>query len=147
MPLPRGCSASVLRHCVVGAAGACRASDACCGGSSFCEPDGHRPFYEYYQIGGADESVGAEAEPEGGEELRGRYEGSHSLFGFVWQVADATGWSVRYIMEELNYQTLVMMLSDAPQYRSFKKRGMKSVSSAEEEAAEIAGIFRSRLTQ
>lgn len=94
-----------------------------------------------------DESADAEAEPEGGEELRGGYEGSHSLFGFVWQVADATGWSVKYIMEELNYQTLVLMLSDAPRYRSGKKKGAVSGSSAEEEAAAIAGIFKSRLTQ
>lgn len=61
-------------------------------------------------------------------------------------MADATGWSVKYIMEELNYQTLVLMLSDAPRYRSGKK-GAVSGSSAEEEAAAIAGIFRSRLTQ
>lgn len=65
----------------------------------------------------------------------------------MWQVADATGWSVKYIMEELNYQTLVLMLSDAPRYRSGKKKGAVSGSSAEEEAAAIAGIFRSRLTQ
>lgn len=39
-----------------------------------------------------------EAEPRGKRELSGRMEGSHSLFGFIWQIAAATGWSVHYIL-------------------------------------------------
>lgn len=42
------------------------------------------------------------------------YVGSHSPFGIVWQIATATGWSVRYILWGVNYQTLRMMLADAP---------------------------------
>ena len=38
-------------------------------------------------------------------ELKSRYEGSHSPFGFVWQIASATGWSVDYILNKVNYQT------------------------------------------
>ena len=34
----------------------------------------------------------------------------------VWQIAAATGWSVRYILWGVNYQTLRMMLADAPRY-------------------------------
>ena len=37
-------------------------------------------------------------------------------FGFVWQIASATGWSVDYILDGVNYQTLILMLSDAPRY-------------------------------
>ena len=84
----------------------------------FCEPDGNRPFYQYYQIGGADESDEAETEPTAKGELRSHYENSHSPFGFLWQIADATGWSIDYILYKVNYQTLIMMLSDAPRYRS-----------------------------
>lgn len=69
------------------------------------------------------------------------YEPSHSPFGFVWQIADATGWSVDYILEGVNYQTLIMMLSDAPRYVRKKKKE----KSAEEEANEIVGFFQSNL--
>lgn len=66
------------------------------------------------------------------------YEPSHSPFGFVWQIADATGWSVDYILEGVNYQTLIMMLADAPRYVRKKKEEM----SAEEEAAGIVGFSK-----
>lgn len=69
------------------------------------------------------------------------YEPSHSPFGFVWQIADATGWSVDYILEGVNYQTLIMMLADAPRYVRKKKEEM----SAEKEAAGIVGFFQSNL--
>ena len=65
----------------------------------------------------------------------------HSPFGFVWQIADATGWSVDYILEGVNYQTLIMMLADAPRYVRKKKEEM----SAEEGAAGIVGFFQSNL--
>lgn len=110
--------------------------------------DGNRPFYKYYQIGGADESDEAEDEPKKEGELRTEYEGSHSLFGFVWQIASATGWSVRYILDGVNYQALIMMLSDAPRYVRRKVKGTggsSSTASAEDEANDIVGFFRSKL--
>lgn len=116
---------------------------------ALCIAHGHGPFYTYYQISGKDESDEAEAEPRNEGELRTEHEGSHSLFGFVWQVASATGWSVRYILDGVNYQTLIMMLSDAPRYvrRKVKGRaGASSATSAEGEANEIAGYFRSNLS-
>lgn len=58
-------------------------------------------------------------------------------------MASATGWSVDYILHGVNYQTLIMMLSDAPRY--VRVRGKKSSKSAEDEAAEIAGFFQSQL--
>lgn len=115
---------------------------------AICDTDGYRPFYCYYQIGGADESDEAEDEPKKEGELRTEYEGSHSLFGFVWQIASATGWSVRYILDGVNYQALIMMLSDAPRYVRRKVKGTdgsSSAVSAEDEANEIAGYFRSKL--
>ena len=69
------------------------------------------------------------------------FEPSHSPFGFVWQVADATGWKVKYILEGVNFQTLIMMLADAPRYIR-KKQEEKS---AEDEAADIVGFFQSNL--
>lgn len=109
------------------------------------EPDGHRPFYTYYQIGGADEPDEAETEPSSDGELKSGYEGSHSPFGFIWQVADATGWSVDYILNKVNYQTLIMMLSDAPRY--VKKKTKNRTNTAEEEGDEIVGYFRSKLSE
>ncbi|MDE7349661.1 MAG: hypothetical protein K2N25_01230 [Muribaculaceae bacterium] len=50
----------------------------------------------------------------------------------------------------MNYQTLIMMLSDAPRYVRRKTKGTdgdRSAVSAEEEANDIAGFFRSKLTK
>jgi len=88
----------------------------------------------------------AESEPEGERELRSRYEGSHSPFGFVWQIASATGWSVDYILHGVNYQTLIMMLSDAPRYKRAKSGGKVNGESAEDEAKEIIGFYQSKLS-
>lgn len=71
------------------------------------------------------------------------YEKSHSPFGFVWQIAAATGWSTGYILEGVNYQTLIMMLADAPRYVRKRKGGR----SAEEEADGIVSFFQSNLKQ
>lgn len=63
-------------------------------------------------------------------------------------MADATGWSVGYILDGVNYQTLIMMVSDAPRYVRRKAKGpggSSSAASAEDEANEIAGFFRSEL--
>lgn len=38
----------------------------------------------------------------------------------IWQIASATGWTVHYILWRINYQTLQMMLSDAPRYEQRK---------------------------
>ena len=80
-------------------------------------------------------------------ELKSRYEGSHSPFGFVWQIASATGWSVDYILNKVNYQTLIMMLSDAPRYVRDKSgsSGPADERSAEDEADGIVGFFQSKL--
>ena len=74
-------------------------------------------------------------------------EGSHSPFGVLWQVASATGWSLRYIMLKVNYQTLVMMAADQPHYvdaetieRQTKKQKHKGKRNA-------LAYFQSRLQQ
>ena len=91
----------------------------------------------------------SETEPGKEGELRTRYEGSHSPFGFVWQIASATGWSVDYILDGVNYQTLIMMLSDAPRYVRKKQGGGNGAPrpehSAEDEANDIVGFFQSKL--
>lgn len=46
-----------------------------------------------------------------------------------------------YILHGVNYQALMVMLGDAPRYVRKKKKP----SSAEAEAAGIAGFFQSRL--
>jgi len=56
---------------------------------------------------------------------------------------------VDYILDGVNYQTLIMMLSDAPRYvRQKKGKGngrSQSERSAEDEADDIVGFFQSRL--
>lgn len=63
----------------------------------------------------------------------------------MWQIAGATGWSMDYILTGVNYQTLIMMLSDAPRYVRRKAKEAVPGRTAEEEAGEIAGFFRSQL--
>lgn len=57
-------------------------------------------------------------------------------------MAAATGWSVDYILNGVNYQTLIMMMSDAPRYVDDTRDDTRS---AEEEAGDIVGIFQSKL--
>lgn len=49
----------------------------------------------------------------------------------------------------MNYQTLIMMLSDAPRFVKGKKaaghRGRIEADTAEDEASQIANFFRSNL--
>ena len=106
--------------------------------------DGNRPFYTYYQISRDSESDEAETEPQKEGELKSRWVGSHSPFGFIWSIASATGWSVDYILHGVNYQTLIMMIADAPRYVDIKKE-KKDNQSAEDEASDIVGFFQSRL--
>lgn len=60
-------------------------------------------------------------------------------------MASATGWTIDYILNHVNYQTLIMMLSDAPRYIDKPKSKPSSDTSAEDEANEIAGFFKSNL--
>lgn len=110
-------------------------------------PVRHAPFYEHYQLGGTDEPDEAETEPRGGEESRRRYEPSHSLFGFIWQVAAATGWSVDRILWSVPYQTLLTMLADAPRYVR-KEKASRPEQSPEAEADRVAremeGFFQTK---
>ncbi len=130
-PFPRGCSGGVY------------------------QPDGQRGFYECYQVGGPGEPDETETEPRKEGELRTVFEGSHSPFGFIWSVASATGWTVEYIMMGVNYQTLVMMLHDAPKYvRRRSAAGSKvpqsgdggiDPESAAREAGDIVNFYQSNL--
>ena len=112
---------------------------------TICYPYGYTVFYTYYQISRTDESDEAASEPTKEGELKSHWEGSHSPFGFIWQIASATGWSVEYILKGVNYQTLIMMLSDAPRYIDSKEN--KTEKTEEEEAEDIVGFFQSNLKQ
>ena len=54
---------------------------------------------------------------------------------------------MEYILHGVNYQTLIMMISDAPRYIDKKKESKNDNRSAEEEANDIVGFFRSNLKQ
>lgn len=107
---------------------------------------GYPPFYKYYQIRRDVESDESASEPKKKGELKTRHEGSHSPFGFIWQIASATGWSVEYILHGVNYQTLIMMLSDAPRYVRVDEASDDG-RSAEEEGHDIVQLFQSRLNE
>lgn len=52
-------------------------------------------------------------------------EGSHSPFGFIWQIASATGWTTHRIMWGIPYVTLLLMMQDAPRYMSGDEKKKK----------------------
>ncbi|MBQ8520876.1 MAG: hypothetical protein IJ456_05775 [Bacteroides sp.] len=64
----------------------------------------------------------------------------------MWQIASATGWSVQYILNKVNYQTLIMMLSDAPRYIKVKD-DEDTETDAVDEAKNIISFFQSNLKQ
>lgn len=84
-------------------------------------PDRFPVFYDYYQIVRKPKSDASKSEPRKKEEL-GHYDGSHSLYGIIWQIATETGWSYRYILWEIPFETLMRMVADAPKYIEAKKK-------------------------
>lgn len=65
----------------------------------------------------------------------------------MWQIARETGWTVDYILNKVNYQTLIMMLSDAPRFVETKDTKPEDGISEEDEASQVAGFFTSNLTR
>lgn len=51
---------------------------------------------------------------------------------------------MEYILHGVNYQTLIMMIADAPRYVDQKKKENDN-RSAEEEANDIVGFYQSQL--
>ena len=74
-------------------------------------------------------------------------EGSHSPFGFIWQIAAATGWSIHYILWKVPYPTLLMMLSDAPRWvKGGRKRYRPGIPGRNaRQADDTAARFRARM--
>lgn len=124
--------------------GSARISDR--GAAVVPQDAGNTGFYEYYRIGRKDQSLPVRDEPPHKSrkgELRTVYESSHSPFGIVWQIASATGWTLHYILWKVNFQTLAMMLADAPHYETLpaKRAGVTSP----EESPDTAQLFQSKL--
>jgi len=71
-------------------------------------------------------------------------EGSHSPFGFIWQTASQTGWSIRYILWKVPYPALLMMMTDAPRYLSAEELKRKKRKTAKGKNA--LGFFQTRLS-
>lgn len=76
-----------------------------------------------------------------------KYVGSHSPFGIVWQIAAATGWSVKYILWGVNYQTLRMMLADAPHYEKENDNNRTGSKGGKGKPKSLSGFFQSRLKE
>ena len=109
-------------------------------------PIGDKGFRNYYQIvGGIEPDESDDTEPKGKGELRTQYESSHSLFGMVWQISSATGWSVDYILWHVNYPTLLMMMADAPRYIKVKNEPQKPKKSGKRTSSEILEFFQTKL--
>lgn len=74
-------------------------------------------------------------------------EGSHSPFGFIWQIASQTGWSIHYILWKAPYPELLMMMIDAPRYVSgeeLKKQKIKDMRQKTKKQGAL-GFFQTRL--
>lgn len=73
------------------------------------------------------------------------FEPSHSLLGMIWQVCEATGWTMRHVLWRVPYPTLLMMMADAPRY--IKKRRETKKQGKEETGASILSFFQSHLNK
>jgi len=98
---------------------------------------------QYYQVNNRSEDDDAEDEEDSlshdEKGVKGHYEGSHSPFGLIYQIARDTGWTVDYILS-LPHATLVMMLADAPKYVSgFTKEKEVEITSKEQLMGLIKG--------
>ena len=58
-------------------------------------------------------------------------------------MANATGWSREYILNGINYQTMIMMLADAPRY--FKKQKKSKEKPKDSGTDDVLGFFQSNL--
>ena len=67
----------------------------------------------------------------------GHYEGSHSPFGMIYQIARDAGWTVEYVLQQ-PYARLMMMLHDAPRYVTEDKEKPIRIRS-EEQMREVLG--------
>lgn len=65
----------------------------------------------------------------------------------LWQVAQATGWSVDYLLWKVNWETLVLMLADAPRYVKARVGAAAGAPNAQGKrtAQEILECFQTRL--
>ncbi len=65
----------------------------------------------------------------------------------LWQVAQATGWSVDYLLWGVNWSTLMMMLADAPRYvkeKRTERNGLRK-KGGKRTAQEILECFQTQL--
>lgn len=77
-------------------------------------------------------------------------EGPHSLFGFLFQIVSATGWTMHRILWRVDYLTLRLMLMDQPRYISAEeqKRATKGGGrAAADDGSDIAAAFKAQLKQ
>ena len=66
----------------------------------------------------------------------------------LWQVVQATGWSLDYVLWGVNWETLVMMLADAPRYIKVKRgneRAARKKVGGKRTAQEILELFQTQL--
>ena len=74
-------------------------------------------------------------------------EGSHSPFGFIWQIASQTGWSIHYILWKVPYPTLLMMMNDAPRYVTAEEMKKKVRGERQKAKGQNAlGFFQTKLS-
>ena len=72
-------------------------------------------------------------------------EGSHSPFGFIWQIASETGWSHHRILWKIPYPTLLLMLNDAPHYVNEEKKSKTKNVQRKEKGQSALDFFQTRL--
>lgn len=78
-------------------------------------------------------------------------EGSHSPFGFVWQIATATGWSINRILWKIPYPTLMLMIKDIPRYvteenKNPGQRKNRNTNKQKTKGQSALDFFQTRLT-
>jgi hypothetical protein len=69
---------------------------------------------------------------------------SHSLFGFVWQISTATGWTINYILWGVSYPLLMTMIADAPRWIKPDEKKKVPGLNPRDKKSDIVNMFQQR---
>ena len=100
-------------------------------------------FYEYYQIGTADEDDDAEDDEDrsGPKDSRELIQtGMNSPWGLLYQIVKETGWSWHTVLWKVNRSNIMLMMAD----RSDFKYGKKQEEAIPDTGSNLAQRFKAR---
>jgi hypothetical protein len=98
---------------------ALQAQGTFCTGNGIVDLRRHIGFYEYYQIGKADDIDPSESGPKDQGELT--QTGMHSPWGMLFQIVKETGWSWHDVLWKTSRANIMLMMADRSHFKMIKE--------------------------